>query len=202
LIDPAEARFERDGFEILSDRLAPNLIQELTLEINEFIDSYDIEGEQQILRRDHEDRGNLETFLRSATRVHGFLEAEAIDEHGSLRVPRAYALNKLGHALHDHLPAFNKLARSAITRAAFTAGGFSEAEIDQSMVIFKPPHIGGDVQWHQDATYLRTTPSRVLGVWFALEDATKENGCLWMAPGQHRSPLRERYVVDWQTRNG
>ena len=202
LIDPHEARFTRDGFEVISARLDPELISELKREIDAFVSAYDIEGEQQILRRDHQDRGDLETFLRSATQVHGFLEVEALNEHGALRVPRAQALNKLGHALHDHLPAFQKLARSRATRAAFSAAGFAETEIDQSMVIFKSPHIGGDVRWHQDATYLRTCPSRVLGVWFALEDATRENGCLWMAPGHHHSPLRERYVVDWQTRTG
>jgi phytanoyl-CoA hydroxylase len=34
----------------------------------------------------------------------------------------------------------------------------------------------------------------VIGLWFALEDATLDNGCLWVAPGGHRGPLRERYV--------
>ena len=40
---------------------------------------------------------------------------------------------------------------------------------------------------HQDATFLMTNPSKVLGVWIALEDATKENACLWFIPGSHRS---------------
>ena len=36
--------------------------------------------------------------------------------------------------------------------------------------------------------------SSVTGFWFALEDATEDNGCLWMQPGGHRTPLRERFV--------
>jgi phytanoyl-CoA hydroxylase len=32
--------------------------------------------------------------------------------------------------------------------------------------------------------------------WFALEDATIENGCLWVEPGGHRGPLRERFLRD------
>ena len=28
----------------------------------------------------------------------------------------------------------------------------------------------------------------------ALEDATRDNGCLWVQPGGHRGPLRERFV--------
>jgi phytanoyl-CoA hydroxylase len=30
--------------------------------------------------------------------------------------------------------------------------------------------------------------------WFALEDAHRHNGCLWVQPGGHRGPLRERFV--------
>lgn len=41
---------------------------------------------------------------------------------------------------------------------------------------------------HQDATFLHTEPlGRVLGFWIALEDATRENGCLWFIPGSHTS---------------
>jgi phytanoyl-CoA hydroxylase len=34
----------------------------------------------------------------------------------------------------------------------------------------------------------------VTGFWFALEDAGLDNGCLWVEPGGHRGPLRERFV--------
>ena len=53
---------------------------------------------------------------------------------------------------------------------------------------------GGEVVRHQDASFLATEPQSVIGFWFALEDATRENGCLWVEPGGHRGPLRERYV--------
>ena len=55
------------------------------------------------------------------------------------------------------------------------------------MYIFKQPHIGGEVGCHQDATFLYTDPMTVTGFWFAIEDATLENGCLWAAPGGHRT---------------
>jgi phytanoyl-CoA hydroxylase len=61
----------------------------------------------------------------------------------------------------------------------------------QSMLIFKQPAIGGEVRWHQDATFLHDEPVSVTGLWFALEDATRDNGCLWVQPGGHRGPLRE-----------
>jgi phytanoyl-CoA hydroxylase len=62
------------------------------------------------------------------------------------------------------------------------------------MYIFKQPGIGGEVRWHQDATYFETTPISVTTFWFALEDATRDNGCLWAEPGGHRGPLRERFL--------
>ena len=34
----------------------------------------------------------------------------------------------------------------------------------------------------------------MLGLWFALEDATAENGCMYAAPGGHKGPLRSRFV--------
>jgi len=74
--------------------------------------------------------------------------------------------------------------------------GLTAPQVWQSMLIFKQPHIGGEVGWHQDASFFVTEPMTVTTFWFALEDATLDNGCLWVQPGGHRSPLRERYVCE------
>jgi ectoine hydroxylase-related dioxygenase (phytanoyl-CoA dioxygenase family) len=51
----------------------------------------------------------------------------------------------------------------------------------------KPAHHGGVVAWHQDYSYwTRTQPMAHLTCWIALDDSTKENGCLWYVPGSHR----------------
>jgi len=50
------------------------------------------------------------------------------------------------------------------------------------------------VRWHQDASFFVTEPISVTTFWFALEDAALDNGCLWVEPGGHRRPLRERFV--------
>lgn len=63
------------------------------------------------------------------------------------------------------------------------------------MVICKQPEIGGAVPPHQDSTFLYTEPPSAVGFWIALEDATRENGCLSFAKGSHRkAPLRNRFV--------
>jgi phytanoyl-CoA hydroxylase len=74
--------------------------------------------------------------------------------------------------------------------------GIAAPRLWQSMYIFKQPRIGGEVRWHQDATFFDTEPPTVTGFWFALENADRNNGCLWVEPGGHRGPLRERFVRD------
>jgi phytanoyl-CoA hydroxylase len=59
------------------------------------------------------------------------------------------------------------------------------------MYIFKPPRIGGEVYCHQDSTFLYTDPESCIGFWFALEDATVENGCMHFIPGAHKGPLKQ-----------
>jgi len=39
--------------------------------------------------------------------------------------------------------------------------------------------------WHQDEHYIPTRDRSLCGAWIALDDATIENGCLWMLPGSH-----------------
>jgi phytanoyl-CoA hydroxylase len=41
---------------------------------------------------------------------------------------------------------------------------------------------------------LHTEPDRLLGLWFAIDDAGRDNGCLWAIPGGHRGGLRARFV--------
>ena len=56
--------------------------------------------------------------------------------------------------------------------------------------------IGGEVVSHNDHTFLWTDPQTVTGFWFALEEATLENGCLWALPGGHRIPPKQRFRRD------
>jgi phytanoyl-CoA hydroxylase len=63
------------------------------------------------------------------------------------------------------------------------------------MVICKQPEIGGAVPPHQDSTFLYTDPPSAVGWWYALEDATAENGCLSFAAGSHkRAAIDKRFV--------
>ncbi len=56
----------------------------------------------------------------------------------------------------------------------------------QSMLFIKASGKPGQA-WHQDEDYIPTRDRSLIGAWIALDDATLENGCLWVIPGSHRS---------------
>ena len=56
----------------------------------------------------------------------------------------------------------------------------------QSMLFVKPPQFQGQA-WHQDEIYIPTRDRSLIGAWIAMDDATIENGCLWVVPGSHRT---------------
>lgn len=138
-----------------------------------------------------------ERLLASADQVHCFFEEEALDDQGRLRVPKHQSINKIGHALHDRDAVFEAFSHGPALAAVAHSLGLQQPQIWQSQVIFKQPRIGGEVGWHQDASFFVTDPVTVTTFWFALEDATLDNGCLWAEPGGHRGArgvLRERFV--------
>jgi phytanoyl-CoA hydroxylase len=63
----------------------------------------------------------------------------------------------------------------------------------QSMLFVKAAGKPGQA-WHQDENYIPTRDRSLWGVWIALDEATVDNGCLWVLPGSHRDG------VLWPTR--
>jgi len=55
----------------------------------------------------------------------------------------------------------------------------------QSMLFVKAAGKPGQA-WHQDEDYIPTRDRSLTAAWIALDDATVENGCLWVIPGSHR----------------
>jgi phytanoyl-CoA hydroxylase len=66
----------------------------------------------------------------------------------------------------------------------------------QSMLFIKSEGKPGQA-WHQDECFIPTRDRSLTAVWIALDDATIENGCLWVLPGSHRRgvlyPAREQH---------
>jgi phytanoyl-CoA hydroxylase len=65
----------------------------------------------------------------------------------------------------------------------------------QSMLFIKAEGKPGQA-WHQDEAHIPTRDRSLTAVWIALDDATVDNGCLWVLPGSHRRgvlyPVRDQ----------
>lgn len=62
-------------------------------------------------------------------------------------------------------------------------------------VQYKAPKTGGPTGWHQDHPLWPTIqPPDLVSAWVALEDATVENGCMWMIPGSHQWGNQQRFL--------
>lgn len=185
------AAYERDGFLVLPDFLPSSDCDALQARAAALVAAFDTGSDSSSVRTvfSSYDQGHAKAqyFRESGSATRFFFEEEATDQ------PTALALNKIGHALHDLDPVFDRVSRQPRIAALAKALGFARPLLLQSMYLFKQPHIGAEISWHQDATYLHTVPSTVTGLWIALDDADRDNGCLMALRGAHRGPLRERF---------
>lgn len=133
-------------------------------------------------------------FLESADKVRCFFEEDAFDEKGHLSQDKSLSINKIGHALHQLDPVFKRFAEDQRIRDIAVDVGLAKPQIHQSMYIFKQPRIGGEILWHQDASFFLTDPISVTTFWFAIEDATIQNGCLQVPAEPVDYPLREQFI--------
>ena len=186
------ADFDEAGVIILRDFCPVDECVRLRTRANELIDQFDPQSVQSVFSTTKQTQLSDEYFLGSGDKIRFFLEDDAFDEHGELRQSKHNSLNKMGHAMHDLDPVFDAFSRTPELAGVARSVGFEIPGIVQSMYIFKPPRIGGEVVCHQDSTYIYTEPESCVGFWFALEDATLENGCMHFIPGGHQLPLKAR----------
>lgn len=190
------AAFARDGVLVVEDFVDQAARDRLKHRIGDLVDTFDPDSVKTIFSTSRQSHAADDYFKGSGDKVRFFLEEEAFDANGVLAKPKDRVLNKIGHAMHDLDPVFDRFSRTPELAALARGLGLADPGLAQSMVIFKQPFIGGEVNLHQDATFLHTEPVSVLGFWFALEDADETNGCLYAIPGGHRAGLKERFRYD------
>jgi phytanoyl-CoA hydroxylase len=196
LNDEQKRRYRQDGFLILPGFKPAAEIAAVRARAGEIVDAFDPTDAVSIFTTNDQGKRTDRYFLASGDQIRYFFEEAAFDDAGGLKQPKALSINKIGHALHDLDPVFDRFSRDPRLAAIARDVGLAEPQLWQSMYIFKQPGIGGEVRWHQDATFFQTDPVTVTTFWFALEDADRSNGCLWVEPGGHRGPLREVFVRD------
>lgn len=186
--------YERDGFLVLEDFVDQEECERLRARAAELVRDFDPEGLVSIFSTHEQARTSDEYFLGSGDKIRFFFEENAFLPDGTLRQSKEQSINKIGHALHDLDPVFNKFSRTSAIQQLVSDLGIADPLLLQAMYIFKQPRIGGEVTCHHDATFLYTEPLRLVGLWFALEDASVDNGCLWAIPGGHKLGLKSRFM--------
>jgi phytanoyl-CoA hydroxylase len=184
--------YERDGFLVVEGFVEPAICDALIARAGELVRGWKPET-MSIFSTREQARTADDYFLGSGDQIRFFLEEDAIAPDGSLARPVAQSINKIGHALHDLDPVFSQFSHDPRLAELTALAGITTPRLVQSMYIFKQPLVGGEVAAHQDHTFLWTDPPSATGLWFALEDATLDNGCLWATPGGHREPPRKRF---------
>jgi len=81
-----------------------------------------------------------------------------------------------------------ELARVPAAVDALTTVIGPNVKLVQSMLFIKAAGKPGQA-WHQDEAHIPTRDRSLTAIWIALDDATIDNGCLWVLPGSHRRGL-------------
>ncbi len=189
--------FLRNGFLVIRDFVSADICGLLMHQAHNLIEKFEPSEELKTIFSAKDQRhAKNRYFLDSGGKIHFFFEEGALDSQGRLIKEKALSINKIGHALHDLDPVFNCFSRSHKIASLVHDLGINDPLLLQSMYICKQPFIGDEVTCHQDSTYLFVKDKPVTGLWFALEDATLENGCLWAIPGGHQTRLKSRSIRD------
>ncbi|KAL8846823.1 MAG: hypothetical protein Q9221_008109 [Calogaya cf. arnoldii] len=192
-------RFEKDGFMVLpgafdasqgTDLLeeAHNVIKRISTG-GEGITRHDMSGNDGAKKRPSPIGRVLATF-EPGTSAHMF---PIPTEDKSSPNPFKRRIARLGLGVHQKLPAFRTLTHSEFNRSVAKSLGYSDPRITQSQLIAKLAGIGGHLVPHQDGAVSFSDPPSAMTFWYALEDATVENGCLCVAKGSHlTAPITQR----------
>lgn len=100
---------------------------------------------------------------------------------------RAYhgVLRKASNVVSHSRMIFDISQSSSMVDLAAMLLGSTECQLLHSVLWYKPPHVGSAKPPHQDAPYLAGNPERFVTIWTALDECTRENGCLEIRPGSH-----------------
>mmetsp|Transcript_9454 Transcript_9454/g.13180 ORF Transcript_9454/g.13180 Transcript_9454/m.13180 type:complete len:337 (-) Transcript_9454:123-1133(-) len=106
-------------------------------------------------------------------------------------------IQQIGHCLHRLVPEFEKASHSEEVWNLCKALGVRNPRIVQSKAVLKPKHHGWRVPVHSDEQFIYTNPLSGFGLWWALDSCTKENGCLEVLPGSHKTfYMPQRFECD------
>lgn len=114
------------------------------------------------------DRGSVDGMIRVGENES---DSEVLKKYVAIHFP-----HKLSKVIYNSL--FHPRIVSVLTSIVS-----ANVKCMQSMLFVKGPGKAGQ-SWHQDEFYIPTRDRSLVGAWIAIDDATVDNGCLWIIPGR------------------
>lgn len=194
--------FDQEGLLCIPNFLTPDEVSSMLARSHQLLDDFDVTNHPRTsFKTGENDQMGDNYFFDSADKISYFFDVDAFDDKGDLRYPKSQAINKIGHGLHMKDELFRKITFDDKVKAVARSLDYHDPRVLQSMCIFKQPVSAKEseranaVPPHMDGVFLYTEPQSALGFWFALEDCTKENGCLLYNPGSHKVfPITKRFA--------
>lgn len=118
-------------------------------------------------------RGDFGPIRGAMPALHRENDDEVLQRHLCIHMPHKISSLILNHIRHPSLI-------SVLTQVIGP-----NVKCMQTMLFIKAAGKPGQA-WHQDEAYIPTRDRSLTGVWISLDDATLDNGCLWVIPGSHK----------------
>ncbi|SEP24015.1 Ectoine hydroxylase-related dioxygenase, phytanoyl-CoA dioxygenase (PhyH) family [Halogranum amylolyticum] len=172
LTDAQFEQYQREGYVVVEDLLPPETVERVKTRLREYVT-----GERTETEFGRMLEPNAETFAGDGDPVRKFEGVGMVREDD---------------VFHDL--AFD----DAILDVIHQLQG-PNLKLLRSAAMLKPPRVGSEKKFHQDAAYYPIHPMDHVTVWIALDEATTDNGCMQVVPGGHTDGLLRHETLEYDT---
>lgn len=174
LDDEQFEQYQQEGYVVVEEVLNPDEVATIKTRLREYV------------------RGEREE-TQFGRMVEPSVEAEAFDHEGE----PVRKFEGVGMAREDDV--FRDLAyHEGIIEVVSQLQG-PNLKLLRSAGMLKPPQVGSEKKFHQDAAYYPIHPMDHVTVWIALDEATSKNGCMQVVPGAHTDGLLHHEEIEYDT---
>lgn len=176
LTDEQLEQYQREGYVVVDDVLSPDEIERVKDRIQDYV-----------------------TGKREETQFERMLEPTLADGTAKFRGDGepVRKFEGLGMVREDQV--FHDIAfHDGIVEVVEQLQG-PNLKLLRSAAMLKPPQVGSEKKFHQDAAYYPIQPRDHVTVWVALDEATPANGCMQVVPGAHTDGLLGHKAQEYET---
>jgi phytanoyl-CoA hydroxylase len=119
---------------------------------------------------------------------HAYAETFEMHASNSLRTDGDERIVSQICGMSDRHLAFRRLAHQPQLLGPLVSLLGPAIQLFHDQALWKQPHGGGAVSWHQDNAYWRCTPALLVTLWLTLDDVVRESGAMQFIPGSHLQP--------------